>query len=72
MQKRFVFFVAASAVFMAVLLHIDRDGFPQQLALGASTAIFLWAFARKSDVEPRHIITSIIVATCGEIVLSIG
>lgn len=57
---------------MALLLHIDRDGVAQQLALGASTAIFLWAFARRSDVEPRQIITAIIVATCGEIVLSLG
>ena len=72
MQKRFVVFVAASVVFMAALLLIDRDGVPQQLALGVSTAIFLWAFARHSDVEPRQIITAIIVATCGEIVLSLG
>ena len=57
---------------MALLLLIDRDGLPQQLALGMSTAIFLWAFARRSDVEPRQIITAIIVATCGEIVLSLG
>lgn len=72
MQKRFVFFVAMSVVFMAALLLIDRDGAAQQLALGVSTAIFLWAFTRHSDVEPRQIITAIIVATCGEIVLSLG
>src|SRR5581483_7217777 len=72
MQKRFVLFVIASAVFMTVLLRIDCDGFPQQLTLGCTTAIFLWAFARRSDVEPRQIITSIIVASCGEIVLSLG
>jgi len=72
MQKRFVIFVAASAVFMAVLLWIDRDGLPQQLVLGLLTALFLWAFARHSDVEPRQIITAIIVATCGEFVLSLG
>jgi len=72
MQKRFLLFVAASVVFMAALLLIDRDGVAQQLALGASTAIFLWAFARHSDVEPRQIITAIVVATCGEIVLSLG
>jgi hypothetical protein len=72
MQKRFILFVAASAVFMTTLLLIDRDGVPQQLALGVSTAVFLWAFARRSDVEPRQIITAIIVASCGEIVLSLG
>src|SRR4051794_21361395 len=72
MQKRFLLFVATSVVFMTALLLIDRDGVPQQLALGASPAIFLWAFARHSDVEPRQIITAIIVASCGEIVLSLG
>ncbi len=72
MQKRFVLFVTASAVFMAVLLRIDCDGFIQQLTLGCTTALFLWAFARRSDVEPRQIITSILVASCGEIVLSLG
>jgi hypothetical protein len=72
MQTRFVLFVAASVVFMATLLLVDRDGLPQQLVLGALTAVFLWAFARHSDVEPRQIITAIIVASGGEIVLSIG
>lgn len=72
MERRFLFFVAASAVFMTVLLRVDRDGLPQQLVLGLSTAAFLWFFARRSDVEPRQIITAIIVATCGEIVLSLG
>src|SRR3954452_19250642 len=72
MERRFLFFVAASAVFMTVLLCVDRDGLPQQLVLGLSTAVFLWFFARRSDVEPRQIITAIIVASCGEIVLSLG
>lgn len=72
MQRRFVLFVAASAVFMTVLLQVDRDGLASQLVLGISTALFLWAFARRSDVEPRHIITAIVVASCGEIVLSLG
>src|SRR3954451_6725633 len=72
MERRFLFFVAASAVFMTVLLCVDRDGLPQQLVLGLSTAAFLWFFARRSDVEPRQIITAIIVASCGEIVLSLG
>ena len=57
---------------MFTLLCVDRDGVPQQLVLGALTALFLWAFARHSDVEPRQIITAIVVATCGEFVLSLG
>ncbi|HEV7485921.1 MAG TPA: hypothetical protein VGQ65_09580 [Thermoanaerobaculia bacterium] len=37
MESRFVTFVTSSAVFMTVLLLLDRDGFPKQLALGAAT-----------------------------------
>jgi hypothetical protein len=72
METRFLRFVAASAVFMTVLLLLDRDGIPQQLALGTATALFLWYFARNSEVAPRQIICCILVATAGEIVLSIG
>jgi hypothetical protein len=41
MESRLITFVTASAVFMTVLLLLDRDGFPQQLALGAATTLFL-------------------------------
>ena len=46
MESRFLTFVAASAVFMTVLLLLDRDGLAPQLALGIATALFLWYFAR--------------------------
>lgn len=72
MEPRFLKFVAASAAFMTVLLLVDRDGLPQQLALGLATALFLWHFARSSQVRPAQIICCIIVATIGEVVLSIG
>lgn len=72
MESRFLRFVAASAVFMTVLLLVDRDGLAQQLALGCATALFLWYFARSSEVRPRQILCCIVVATIGEVVLSIG
>jgi hypothetical protein len=72
MDSRFLKFVAASAVFMTVLLLLDRDGLPQQLALGSATALFLWYFARSSEVRTSQIVCCIIVATIGEVVLSIG
>lgn len=72
MEPRFLRFVAASAVFMIALLLADRDGLAPQLALGASTALFLWYFARHTEVQARQIICCIIVATIGEVVLSIG
>jgi hypothetical protein len=71
MESRFVTFVIASAVFMTVLLLLDRDGVPQQLALGTATALFLWFFARSSHVQLRQIVCCIMVATIGEVVLSI-
>lgn len=72
MDRRFLTFIAASAAFMTLLLFIDCDGIAQQLALGTATAAFLWFFARKTEVDPRQIVCAIVVATIGEIVLSLG
>jgi hypothetical protein len=72
MESRFITFVTASAVFMTVLLLLDRDGLPQQLAFGTATTLFLWLFARTSQVPLRQIVCCVIVATIGEVVLSIG
>src|SRR5437764_2300761 len=72
MESRLLKFVAASAVFMAVLLLLDGDGLSRQLALGIATALFLWYFARSSEVRTSQIVCCIIVATVGEVVLSLG
>jgi len=72
MESRFLKFVIASGVFMTTLLLLDRDGLPQQLALGMATVLFLWYFARSSEVHVRQILCCIVVATIGEVVLSIG
>jgi hypothetical protein len=72
MTRHFSVFLACSVAFMGAVLSIDRDGLPSQLALGIATAAFLWLFARGSGVPPRQIITAIVVATAGEIVLSLG
>jgi hypothetical protein len=71
-ERRFVVFVAASAVFMTALLLVDRNGLAQQLALGLATAGFLWLFGRRSGIDGRQVICCILVATTGEIVLSLG
>jgi len=71
-ERRFVVFVAASAVFMTALLLIDRNGLAQQLALGVATAAFLWLFVRRSEIAARQVVCCILVATAGEIVLSLG
>lgn len=57
---------------MGAVLYADRDGLMSQLALGAATAAFLWLFARGSEVPPRQILCAIVVATAGEVVLSLG
>jgi hypothetical protein len=72
MERRAAAFVAASALFMVVLLLIDRAGLAQQLALGAATAAFVWIFVRRCDVDPRQVICCILVATTGEVILSLG
>lgn len=72
MERRFVVFVAASAAFMIALLLVDRDGLAQQLALGVATAAFLWLFVRRVEIDGWQVVYCILVATTGEIVLSLG
>jgi hypothetical protein len=72
MESRFLKFVAASVVFTTVLLLLDGDGPTRQLALGIATALFLWYFARSSEIRAGQIVCCIIVATIGEVVLSLG
>ena len=72
MERHFLAFVAATAVFMTALLLIDRDGLAQQLALGIATAAFLWLFVHRSGIDGRQVICCILVATTGEVVLSLG
>ncbi|HEX8169827.1 MAG TPA: hypothetical protein VF824_04715 [Thermoanaerobaculia bacterium] len=72
MDRRFLTFVAASAAFMIALLLLDGDGLARQCALGLATACFVAWFARGSGVDGRQIVCAILVATAGEIVLSLG
>jgi hypothetical protein len=69
---RLTTFVAASALFMAAVLLLDADGMAVQLALGLATGGFLWFFARRTRVDSRQIICAILVASLGEVVLSLG
>jgi len=72
MQSRFVFFVVAASLYIPALLLADTRGLVPQLALGLATLLFLGFFARRSEVETRQLICAILVATTGEIVLSLG
>lgn len=72
MQRSFVFFLIATALFIPALLLADTRGLIPQLALGLATLAFLAIFAHRSEVETRQIVCVILVATTGEIVLSLG
>ena len=71
-QRRFLFFLLAATLYIPALLLADTRGVIPQLALGLATALFLFVFARGSSVDPRQIIAAILIATTGEVVLSLG
>ncbi|HET7712056.1 MAG TPA: hypothetical protein VFL80_09025 [Thermoanaerobaculia bacterium] len=71
-ERGFVVFVTASALFMALVLLLDGDGLPRQAALGVATAGFVWLFGRRLTVAPRQIIAAMVVGSLGEVVLSLG
>ena len=71
-QQRFLVWLAASALFVPVILWGDGTGWIRQLSLAACTAAFLWLLARASSVEVPLVLTAILVATAGECILSLG
>src|SRR5258708_37654989 len=72
MRARFMACILASAALAVRVLRVDRDGLANQLALGLTTGAFVWFFARGSDVPWRQVVCAILVATTGEVVLSLG
>jgi hypothetical protein len=69
---RFTLFLVAATLYIPALLIADSPGLIPQLALGLATLLFLALFARRSEVDTRQIACAILVATTGEIILSIG
>ena len=57
---------------MAAVLLLERPGLMAQAGLGLATAAFLWFFVRKAGLNPRQILTTIAIASVGEVVLSMG
>lgn len=72
MDRRFVLFLIAATLYIPALLLADRPGLAPQIVLGLTTAAFLAFFAARSSVDIRQIFCVILVATAGEIVLSLG
>lgn len=72
MQSRWLLLVSTALAFMTTVLLLERPGVIPQVGLGLATATFLWFFVRCAELDPRQILTTIAIATTGEIVLSIG
>ena len=72
MQRRFIIFAVAMALFIPLLLLVDGRGMQHQLALGGTAALFLWACTRHSPVPRTQILWAIGIATLGEVILSLG
>jgi hypothetical protein len=72
LTRPYLQFIAASAAFMAAVLLLDGPGLPRQLSLSAATFAFLVFFVRRLGIDSRQVICAIVVATLGEVVLSLG
>ena len=64
--------LVAFALFVSVLLLLDGEGLARQAGLSVATCGFLILLARRFGVDGRQIVCAILVATAGEIVLSLG
>jgi hypothetical protein len=67
-SRRFLIFLIAATVYIPIMLFFDAPGAARQVSLGIVTALFLALFGR----DRKQIIVAIIIATTGEIVLSLG
>jgi hypothetical protein len=70
-HRQFLGFLGAATLFIPLLLIADTRGLVPQLALGGATAAFLYLFVRRASIEPRQIVAAILIATTGEIILSL-
>ena len=72
MERDFKLMLGLSLPFMAAILLLDRPGAVSQLLLGLATAAFVWLLYRRLHVPAAQLLTCVVVATAGEIVLSLG
>src|ERR1044072_2069707 len=70
-ERRFLWFVGAMAVFIPSLLLVDRDGLVPQLVFSAITFAFVFGFTWRSRVPRLQILTAVLVATLAEMFLSL-
>jgi hypothetical protein len=70
--RHFHLFLAGTAIIIPTLLLLDTRGLVPQLALGLTTAAFLWLFASRAPANVKQTICAILVASTGEVILSLG
>lgn len=71
MSRDFKFFQILAAAFVAAVLLLDAPGFATQASLGVATAGFVFLVCRRLDVAPLAVISCVLVATTGEVILSV-
>jgi len=72
LDRRFLHYLVAAALLVPAVLLSDGAGAVSQIVPGIATAAFLWLFATRSHLDSRPILCAIVVATLGEVVLSLG
>jgi len=71
-ERRFVWFVAGTALFIPSLLLLDRDGIVPQLVFSAITFAFVLSFTHRSRVPRLQILAAVLIATLAEMFLSLA
>lgn len=72
MDRRFLVALLSAGLFVPAVLFCDGPALSRQLLLGAVSLAFLCLFVRRSSVDRGQIVIAIVVATAGELILSIG
>lgn len=72
MSASFIKTVASTAAFLLAVLLLDGPGPGRQMALGLATVAFLSLLVRAWRVPLLQVIVCIVVATIGEVILSLG
>ena len=65
-------FFLAAALFVPTVLLLDGAGAIRQLSLCTATLLFLLLFIREAGIAARPVVVAIVVATAGELLLSVA
>ena len=71
MSREYKLFVIVAAAFVAAVLLLDAPGMATQVSLGIATAGLVVLVCRRLDLPPAAVIACVLVATTGEVILSV-